>query len=95
MTLVFFPFCHQQNFKENIHLGKKNTNYLCLDFQLFNPSESFSDIIVEHECAECTGSAIQALVLFKKLYPDYKTKEIDNFITNAVRFIEASQTIDG
>lgn len=33
--------------------------------------------------------------MFKKLYPEYKTKEIDNFITNAVRFIEASQTIDG
>ncbi|AET01561.1 beta-amyrin synthase [Medicago truncatula] len=63
--------------------------------ELFNPSESFSDIVVEHEYVECTGSAIQALVLFKKLYPEYKTKEIDNFIANAVRFIESSQTIDG
>lgn len=95
MTVVFSPFCHQQKFQRKYTLKKKNTNYLCLDFQLFNPSESFSDIVIEHEYVECTGSAIQALVLFKKLYPEYKTKEIDNFIANAVRFIESSQTIDG
>jgi beta-amyrin synthase len=65
------------------------------DFQLLNPAEIFADIIVEHEYVECTGSAIQALVLFKKLYPEYKTKEIDNCISNAVKFIEDQQTTDG
>ncbi|MCH87963.1 beta-amyrin synthase, partial [Trifolium medium] len=63
--------------------------------ELLNPAEIFADIIVEHEYVECTGSAIQALVLFKKLYPEYKTKEIDNCISNAVQFIEDMQTSDG
>ncbi|KAK7389441.1 hypothetical protein VNO78_24480 [Psophocarpus tetragonolobus] len=63
--------------------------------ELLNPTEFFADIVVEHEYVECTGSAIQALVLFKKLYPWHRKKEIENFITNAVRFLEDTQTADG
>nr|GMC92256.1 beta-amyrin synthase [Ipomoea batatas] len=44
---------------------------------------------------ECTGSSIQALVLFKKLYPRHRTKEIDNFITNAAKYLENDQRPDG
>ncbi|CBI18402.3 unnamed protein product, partial [Vitis vinifera] len=51
--------------------------------ELLNPTEFFTDIVIEHEYVECTASAIQALVLFKKLYLGHKKKEIDNFITNA------------
>ncbi|RDX63311.1 Beta-amyrin synthase, partial [Mucuna pruriens] len=60
-----------------------------------NPTELFGDIVIEHEYVECTGSAIQALVLFKNLYPEHRKKEIENFITKAVQFIEDEQTIDG
>nr|AAM23264.1 beta-amyrin synthase [Glycine max] len=60
-----------------------------------NPTEFFADIVVEHEYVECPGSAIQALVLFKKLYPGLRRKEIENFITNAVRSLEDTQTADG
>ncbi|KAI5392257.1 hypothetical protein KIW84_076878 [Lathyrus oleraceus] len=63
--------------------------------ELLNPTEFFADIVVEHEYVECTGSAIQALVLFKKLYPGHRKKEIENFIFNAVRFLEDTQTEDG
>ncbi|XP_059595761.1 beta-amyrin synthase 1 isoform X1 [Vitis vinifera] len=63
--------------------------------ELFNPSEIFEDIVIEHEYVECTASAIQALVLFKKLYPQHRTKEIDNFITNATKYIEDQQMPDG
>ncbi|MCH85417.1 beta-amyrin synthase, partial [Trifolium medium] len=63
--------------------------------ELLNPTEFFADIVVEHEYVECTGSAIQALVLFKKLYPGHRKKEIENFIANAVRFLEDTQTADG
>ncbi|KAI4317444.1 hypothetical protein L6164_025311 [Bauhinia variegata] len=63
--------------------------------EVLNPTEFFEEIVVEHEYVECTGSAIQALVLFKKLYPEHRKKEIDNFITNAVRYIENKQTTDG
>ncbi|MED6110496.1 Beta-amyrin synthase [Stylosanthes scabra] len=44
--------------------------------ELLNPTEFFGDIVVEHESVECTGSAIQALVLFKKLYPEH-SKSVD------------------
>ncbi|KAL6335637.1 hypothetical protein AAG906_030775 [Vitis piasezkii] len=49
-------------------------------FQLLNPLKFLKTLYVE-----CTASAIQALVLFKKLYPQHRTKEIDNFITNATK----------
>nr|A0A0S2IHL6.1 RecName: Full=Beta-amyrin synthase 1; Short=KsBAS1 [Kalopanax septemlobus]ALO23119.1 beta-amyrin synthase [Kalopanax septemlobus] len=63
--------------------------------ELLNPTEFFADIVIEHEYVECTASAIQALVLFKKLYPGHRKKEIDNFITNAIRFLEDVQMPDG
>ncbi|KAJ9693182.1 hypothetical protein PVL29_012081 [Vitis rotundifolia] len=63
--------------------------------ELLNPSEMFEDIVIKHEYVECTASAIQALVLFKKLYPRHRMKEIDNFITNATKYIEDQQMPDG
>ncbi|MCL7052276.1 hypothetical protein MKW94_017426, partial [Papaver nudicaule] len=38
--------------------------------EAFNPAEVFEDALLEQEYVECTSSAIDALVLFKKLYPD-------------------------
>nr|APZ88354.1 beta-amyrin synthase [Eleutherococcus senticosus] len=63
--------------------------------ELLNPTEFFEDIVIEHEYVECTSSAIQALVLFKKVYPGHRKKEIDNFITNAIRYLEDIQMPDG
>ncbi|RDY07321.1 Beta-amyrin synthase, partial [Mucuna pruriens] len=63
--------------------------------ELLNPTELFADIVIEHEYVECTGSAIQALMLFKKLYPEHRKEEIDNFVAKAVRFLEDTQAIDG
>ncbi|KAH1257903.1 Beta-amyrin synthase [Glycine max] len=63
--------------------------------QLLNPTEFFEDIVIEHEYVECTGSAIQALVLFQKLYPEHRKTEIKNFIVNAVQFLEDTQTTNG
>ncbi|PNX76233.1 beta-amyrin synthase, partial [Trifolium pratense] len=63
--------------------------------EVLNPTEFFEDIVIEHEYVECTGSAIQALVIFKKLYPHHRNKEIENFISNAVQFIEDTQNVDG
>lgn len=64
-------------------------------FQLLNPTEFLSNLMAEREYVECTSSVIQALVLFKQLYPDYKTKEISRSIEKAVQFIENEQTQDG
>ncbi|XP_016445350.1 beta-amyrin synthase [Nicotiana tabacum] len=63
--------------------------------ELLNPTEFFADIVIEHEYVECTGSSIQALVLFKKLYPGHRTNEVDNFIDNAVKYFEDVQMPDG
>ncbi|XP_047155550.1 beta-amyrin synthase-like [Vigna umbellata] len=63
--------------------------------ELLNPTEFFADIVVEHEYVECTASSIEVLVLFKKLYPEHRKEEIENFIGKAVTFIEDSQLEDG
>ena len=62
---------------------------------MLNPTEFFEGIVVEHEYVECTGSAIQALVLFSKLYPGHRKKEIKSFIEKAVRYLEDTQTEEG
>ncbi|XP_056159456.1 beta-amyrin synthase 1-like [Syzygium oleosum] len=63
--------------------------------ELLNPFEFLEDIIIEHEYVECTSSAIKSLVLFKELYPGHRTEEIQDCITNAVRYLESVQMTDG
>ena len=63
--------------------------------QLLNPTEFFADTLVEYEYVECTAAAIQAFVLFMKLYPGHSKKEIEAFIVNALRFLEDIQMPDG
>ncbi|KAK0600405.1 hypothetical protein LWI29_014613 [Acer saccharum] len=63
--------------------------------QMLNPTEFFADVVIEHEYVECTASAIQALDLFKKLYPGHMKTEIENFIINSVRYLENLQMPDG
>nr|POF00245.1 beta-amyrin synthase 1 [Quercus suber] len=62
---------------------------------LLNPVEFLEDIVVEHEYVECTASTIQAFVLFKKLHPNHRKREIDSSIRNAVRYLEDTQMPDG
>ncbi|OVA19318.1 hypothetical protein BVC80_521g131 [Macleaya cordata] len=63
--------------------------------EVFNPTEIFEDVLVEHEYVECTSSAIEALVLFKKLHPGHRTKEIEISIEKAVRYLEVQQEPNG
>ncbi|XP_057468453.1 germanicol synthase-like isoform X1 [Actinidia eriantha] len=63
--------------------------------ELLNPTEFLADIVVEYEYVECTATAIQALVLFMKLYPGHRKKEIEALIVNALRYLEDSQLPDG
>ncbi|KAL0012020.1 hypothetical protein SO802_007128 [Lithocarpus litseifolius] len=60
-----------------------------------NPIENLEDIVVELEYVECTASTIQAFVLFKKLHPKHRKREIDSSIRNAVRYIEDTQMPNG
>ncbi|KAF8032388.1 hypothetical protein BT93_D1336 [Corymbia citriodora subsp. variegata] len=62
--------------------------------ELLNPLEFVDGVIVERECVECTSATIKALVLFKKLYPMHRTEEIEDFISNAVQYLESAQIPD-
>ncbi|XP_062076402.1 germanicol synthase-like isoform X2 [Humulus lupulus] len=63
--------------------------------EMLNPVEFLEEIVIEHDYVECTSAAIQALVLFKKLYPGHREQEINMFISRAVRYLENTQTHDG
>ncbi|KAK9076017.1 hypothetical protein SSX86_004347 [Deinandra increscens subsp. villosa] len=63
--------------------------------EILNPTEFLEDIVIEHEYVECTSSAMQALVLFKKLHPTYRRQEIETFLTNAGGYLEKMQMSDG
>ncbi|AQK90414.1 Cycloartenol synthase [Zea mays] len=60
-----------------------------------NPSETFGGIMIDYPYVECTSSSIQALALFKKLYPRHRTEEIDSCISKGANFIESMQRNDG
>ncbi|PAN03964.1 hypothetical protein PAHAL_1G031900 [Panicum hallii] len=63
--------------------------------EILNPCESFPNIVVDYPYPECTSSVIQALILFKELYPSYRTEEINESIRKAAIFIESRQKEDG
>ncbi|KAG2650809.1 hypothetical protein PVAP13_1NG168000 [Panicum virgatum] len=63
--------------------------------EILNPCESFPNMVVDHPYPECTSSVLQALILFKELYPSYRTKDIHKCIRNAAKFIESQQQEDG
>ncbi|KAL1555852.1 beta-amyrin synthase [Salvia divinorum] len=60
-----------------------------------NPSELFADIVVEIEHVESTASIIQALVLFNRLYPSHRAKEIEVSVAHALKFLEGRQWPNG
>ncbi|PKA65824.1 Cycloartenol synthase [Apostasia shenzhenica] len=63
--------------------------------EIVNPAETFGDIVIDYPYVECTSAAIQALTLFKKLYPGHRREEIENCIRRSVSFIEKIQRADG
>ncbi|OMO82732.1 Terpenoid cyclases/protein prenyltransferase alpha-alpha toroid [Corchorus olitorius] len=63
--------------------------------ELLNPVEYFDRSVTEHNYVECTSSTIKAMVLFKKLHPEHRKNEIENFINKAVNFVEEAQMPDG
>ncbi|RYO77040.1 hypothetical protein DL764_010251 [Monosporascus ibericus] len=63
--------------------------------ELLNPAEVFDRIMVEYSYPECTTAVLTALSLFKRHFPDYRTRAIDGTIRKAVSFIGNSQREDG
>ncbi|KAF5804688.1 putative lupeol synthase [Helianthus annuus] len=65
------------------------------EFQKFNPTEFFEDVMIEREYVECTSSAVQGLALFKKFHPGHRIKEIEHCISRALKYIHDTQNPDG
>nr|QBZ67934.1 euphol/tirucallol synthase [Euphorbia grantii] len=63
--------------------------------EMFNPTEAFAGVVVEYEYMECTVSVIESLMLFKKLHPKYKNKEIEIAVAKATQYVEDTQNSDG
>ncbi|XP_022681890.1 achilleol B synthase-like [Setaria italica] len=52
-------------------------------------------VILVLRSVECTSSVLEALVLFKELYPPYHAKQIEKCIKDGAMFIENKQWKDG
>nr|WRO65027.1 beta-amyrin synthase [Neoalsomitra integrifoliola] len=63
--------------------------------ELLNPVEFLEYSVMEKEYVECTSSAIQAMVWFKKVFPEHRRKEVDEFIRKGVKFTKDTQNEDG
>ncbi|XP_065867541.1 beta-amyrin synthase 1-like isoform X2 [Euphorbia lathyris] len=63
--------------------------------EMFNPCEAFGGVMVEYPYAECTASVIESLVLFKKLHPEYRKKDIEILVAKATHYLENTQNADG
>lgn len=60
-----------------------------------NSAEVFNCIMVEYSYPECTTAVLTSLFLFKRHFPDYRTRDIDETIRKAVDFVGNSQREDG
>ncbi|KAL7915333.1 oxidosqualene:lanosterol cyclase [Trichoderma velutinum] len=63
--------------------------------ELLNAAEVFGRIMVEYDYPECTTACVQALSLFHKHWPDYRTKDVKLFIRRATNWIRQNQKYDG
>uniref|UniRef100_A0ACD5ZMJ7 Uncharacterized protein n=1 Tax=Avena sativa TaxID=4498 RepID=A0ACD5ZMJ7_AVESA len=63
--------------------------------EVLNPSETFVNIVVDYPSVECTSSVLEALIMFRELYPGYRREEIRKCIKHSSNFIENKQRKDG
>ncbi|ODV58027.1 lanosterol synthase ERG7 [Ascoidea rubescens DSM 1968] len=59
-----------------------------------NPAEIFNNIMVEYPYVECTDSSVLGLTYFRR-YFDYRKKDIDFAIEQAINYIVNAQLPDG
>lgn len=63
--------------------------------EVLNAAEVFGNIMVEYDYVECTTAVVTALSLFKRHWPDHRSKEIDAFVKRSVAWIKTAQQPDG
>eukprot|EP00042_Codosiga_hollandica_P050363 m.599370 g.599370 ORF g.599370 m.599370 type:complete len:722 (+) comp58079_c0_seq5:29-2194(+) len=64
-------------------------------FEWFNASEVFGEIMIDYDYVECSSSALQALCVFREMYPQHRTREVNAAIDNAAQYILRAQRADG
>jgi len=63
--------------------------------ELLNPSEVFSDIMVDYDYVECSSSSVVALKEFQKLDPGHRKEEVSTAIAKGIKRIKQLQREDG
>eukprot|EP01113_Clastostelium_recurvatum_P013550 TRINITY_DN1720_c0_g1_i1.p1 TRINITY_DN1720_c0_g1~~TRINITY_DN1720_c0_g1_i1.p1 ORF type:complete len:772 (-),score=162.82 TRINITY_DN1720_c0_g1_i1:108-2333(-) len=64
--------------------------------EAINPSECFSNIMVDYPYVECSSAVIQAFCMIRKMIPDNpRMKEINESIRRGVAFMKSIQRPDG
>ncbi|BAM80160.1 cycloartenol synthase [Cyanidioschyzon merolae strain 10D] len=64
--------------------------------EYLNPSEVFSDIMIDWDHVECTSACVRTLIVFLKAYPNHpRTAEIATAIRRGVQFMKRIQLPDG
>ena len=60
-------------------------------FEMLNANEVFGEIMIDYDDVECTSSALQALCLFREMYPGHRRSEVDAAIKAATKFMLSIQ----
>ncbi|XP_064613807.1 lanosterol synthase-like isoform X2 [Liolophura sinensis] len=63
--------------------------------EMLNPSEVFSDIMIDYTYVECTSAVLQALKKFTSVYPAYRGPEISEILKEGLKYITGKQREDG
>lgn len=63
--------------------------------EYLNAAEVFNRIMVEYDYPECSTAVVTALLLFTKLYPNYRQAEISQAVRQAIAYIHKAQLPDG
>ena len=64
-------------------------------YEWINPSEVFGRIMVDYSYPECSASAISAMRVFQRLYPDHRRADLEKSIERGVAYMRKEQRADG
>jgi len=63
--------------------------------EYINPSEIFGDIMIDYSYVECSSASMQALLKFRKRFPDHRKQEISSALEKGLKFVKSIQRPDG
>jgi len=64
-------------------------------YEQLNPSEVFGDIMIDYSYVECSMASMTGLAAFHKIYPNFRSKEIEFSIQLGRDFMRSIQREDG